>query len=71
MLDNLMRTSPSIVLVMFFGWLPLLVRGAFSKRSYRCLDCGATTCYKTAGSWAALCVLCVLVLCVVLGIVLD
>jgi hypothetical protein len=52
-----LRSKPSILMTICFGWLFLLIRGAFSKRTDRCRDCGAIHRYKSAGSWVALAVL--------------
>jgi hypothetical protein len=48
--DDALRSKPSIVAVIFFGWLFLLIRSAFSKRREQCYDCGALRIYKTTGS---------------------
>jgi hypothetical protein len=55
--DELARRKPSVLYFILFGWLALLIHGAFAKRTDRCRDCGAVHRYKTAGSWLALAVL--------------
>jgi hypothetical protein len=65
--DFLSQPRPSILFVMFFGWIFLLIRGAFSHRTDHCKDCGAFNRYKSNGSLFALAVLIVLVLGAVLA----
>lgn len=65
MKDSVLRPKPSIFMVILFGWLFLLVRGAFSIRTDQCRDCGAIRRYKSTGSWIALAVLIFVVICVV------
>ena len=65
--STVLRNRPSIFFVILFGWLFLLIRGAFAKRSNICRDCGAANSYKSAGSWLAMGILIVLVL-LVLGL---
>lgn len=48
------RHRPSLIGVIFFGWLFLLVRTAFSKHTEVCRDCGAVRRYKSVGSCLAL-----------------
>ena len=60
--DDALRTKPSIVAVIFFGWLFLLIRSAFSKRREQCYDCGALRIYKTTGSKLSMVFLLLLVL---------
>ena len=67
----LFRSRPSVLFVIFFGWVFLLIRGAFAMRTEQCRDCGATRRYKSSGSWVALAVLIVLALCVVALVVLE
>lgn len=69
--DATLRSRPSIIAVIFFGWLFLLIRGAFAMRESRCRDCGDVTRYKSVGSWIALCVLIFLVLIIALAVFLD
>jgi hypothetical protein len=61
----LSRSRPNILFVIFFGWLFLLIRGAFAIRTDVCRDCGKVTRYKSAGSWVALAILMLLVLVVI------
>jgi len=51
-------------MVMFFGWIFLLIRGAFSVRTSQCGDCESIEKYKTLGSRIALLVLIFLAFCV-------
>ncbi len=41
-------------MVLCFGWLFLLIRGAFAMRHARCTDCGQGFRYKSTGSWVAM-----------------
>jgi hypothetical protein len=59
--DDALRTKPSIVAVIFFGWMFLLIRSAFSKRREQCHDCGTVRIYKTTGSKLAMAFLLLLV----------
>jgi hypothetical protein len=59
--DDALRTKPSILAVIFFGWVFLLIRSAFSKRREHCHDCGAVRLYKTTGSMFAMVFLLLLV----------
>ncbi len=63
--SSVLRSKPSLLFVLFFGWLFLLVRSAFSVRTAYCRDCGAATRYKTGGSKTSI----VILLLIVLGIV--
>jgi len=53
---------------MLFGWMFLLIRGAFAMRVSQCRDCGEVRRYKSAGSWVALGVLVFISLLIVLVI---
>ena len=66
--DTLLRAKPSIAMVIFFGWVFLLIRGAFSMRTIQCHDCGAISRYKSAGSWVALWILISLILLIMVAI---
>lgn len=66
--DNFLRARPSIISVMLFGWMFLLIRGAFAMRVSQCRDCGEVRRYKSAGSWVALGVLVFISLLIVLVI---
>ena len=52
--DSALRPRPSILFVIFFGWVFLLFRGAFAMRRSQCRDCGEVMRYKSASSWIAL-----------------
>lgn len=65
--DTISHSSPSILFVIFFGWIFLLIRTAFSKQTDRCRDCGETNAYKSTSSKVALVVLIVLVTLIALG----
>lgn len=52
--DLLTHTRPNLLYVLLFGWIFLLIRGAFAMRTDRCRDCGTLNRYKSAGSWLAL-----------------
>lgn len=67
MTDFALRPKPSILMVILFGWMFLLIRGAFSLRTYQCRDCGSANRYKTVGSWLALAVLLFLAFCIVVN----
>ncbi len=68
--DSVLRGRSNVLWVILFGWIVLLIRGAFAKRISVCRDCGATRRYKSAGSWMAMVVLALLVLLVVM-VILD
>ena len=55
--DSVLRPSPSILVILLFGWIVLLIRGAFAMRSSVCRDCGNVNRYKSVGSWIALVIL--------------
>gem|GEM_PF-1878738 len=67
--DSVLRARPSILFVIFFGWVFLLIRGAFAMRRSQCRDCGEVTRYKSAGSWVALGLLILLTLICALAMV--
>ncbi len=52
--DSVLKTSPSIIAVMLFGWNYMLMRGAFAKRSSMCHECGEINRYKSVGSKIAM-----------------
>ena len=66
--SRVFRNSPNILLFLLFGWLFLLIRGAFAKRTEICSDCGAANSFKSAGSWVAMVILMILMLIVILGL---
>jgi uncharacterized protein (DUF983 family) len=66
--DFVLRPKPSILMVIFFGWIFLLIRGAFAMQNDACRDCGASNRYKSSGSWIAMAVLIFLVICVVAAV---
>ena len=57
-----LRPRPSLLMVFFFSWYYLLIRGAFGRARAHCLDCKHSFRYKTFGSWIALAVLVMLIL---------
>lgn len=59
--DHALRSKPSILAFLLFGWVFLLIRSAFSKQREYCHDCGAVRVYKTIGSTFALLILLLLV----------
>jgi hypothetical protein len=69
--DSVLRSSPSILAVILFGWVFMLARGAFAMRSSRCRDCGELNRYKSIGSWVALVCFVTLVLLIIGAAVSD
>jgi hypothetical protein len=67
--DSALRSRPSILFVVFLGWVFLLIRGAFTMRISQCRDCGEVSRYKSTGSWFAMGLLIALILLVMLSIV--
>lgn len=63
--DSVLRSKPSVIAVIFFGWMFLLIRGAIAMRTSTCRECGASLRYKSAGSWVALGIL--VLLCALIG----
>jgi len=59
--EQALRSKPSILAFLLFGWIFLLIRSAFSKQRQYCHDCGAVRVYKTTGSKFALVFLLLLV----------
>jgi len=64
--DALSRASPSVLFVIFFGWVFLLIRAAFSRQTDRCEDCSETNTYKSTGSKLAMAFLVVTIILVAL-----
>lgn len=62
-----LRNKPGILTVMLFGWVFLLIRAAFSKRTETCHDCGAIRRYRTTGSRLAMTFLLLLAALIALG----
>ena len=60
----LSHSRPNILFVLFFGWFFLLIREAFAMRTDRCRDCGNLRRYKSDGSWFALAVLVLILVCI-------
>ena len=58
--DSVLRSRPSIVAVILFGWLFLLVRAAFVKKTAVCRECGTTQRYRSEGAVFAMCMLVIL-----------
>ena len=69
--DRFANTRPNLVYVMLFGWVLLLIQGAFAKRTDLCRDCGELNRYKSSGSWLAMVVLLALVLLVIIGFLAE
>lgn len=53
--DSILKSKPSILPIILFGWLFIFIRGAFAMRTIVCRDCGASHRYKSLGSWILLC----------------
>lgn len=66
--DSVLRSRPNILFVIFFGWVFLLIRGAFAMRTSQCRDCGEVHRYKSTGSWFAMSLLIILLLLCILAI---
>jgi hypothetical protein len=64
--DGFLHTRPSVLYVIFIGWLSLLFRAAFTRRIDRCEDCGETNSYYSMGSRLALVFLVIIVLLIIL-----
>ncbi|RYD61847.1 MAG: hypothetical protein EOP83_16085, partial [Verrucomicrobiaceae bacterium] len=45
--EEALRSKPSILAFILFGWIFLLIRSAFSKQREYCHDCGEVRIYKT------------------------
>lgn len=69
--DSVLRKKPSVLAVIFFGWVFLLIRGAFAMRTSTCLDCGERHRYKSVGSWIALSLVLGFVVLIAAAIILD
>lgn len=69
--DVLMNQRPSATFALLFGWVFLLFRKAFTVRADHCRDCGATSRYRTTGSWVALAFLVVVALLTLIRLVLG
>lgn len=69
--DTLSHSKPGIFYVMLFGWLFLLIRGAFSMRVDLCRDCGALNRYKSTGSWMALLILSFIIFCIIMAVIYE
>jgi hypothetical protein len=69
--DSMLRSRPSVLAVILFGWIFLLARGAFARRSSVCRDCGEVHRYKSVGSWIALVCLALLVALVAMALFVD
>lgn len=67
--NTVLRARPSIIFFLFFGWLYLLIRGAFAMRNAECKDCGFVTRYKSHGSYLALSLLILVVILLLLAFV--
>ena len=63
-----MKRRPGIAAVIFFGWVFLLMRYGFSRRTEVCRDCGAVRRFKTVGSWLAMIVFLLLAIATAIGI---
>ncbi len=66
--DGFLHARPSLLYVIFFGWLFLLIRAAFTRRIDRCEDCGETNSYYSMGSRLALVCLVIIVLMIILDL---
>ena len=53
--DSVLKSKPSILTIILFGWPFLLIRGALAMRTVVCRDCGSSYRYKSLGSWIVLC----------------
>lgn len=69
--DQLLNTRPNIFYVIIFGWFVILIRAAFTRRSYFCQGCGNSFTRKTSGSYVALALLIILVLIIALSFFAD
>ncbi len=62
-----LRRRPSIILLLFFGWIFLLVGYAVRKSASVCRDCGEINRYRSTGSFIAAVVLLVLIFFIVIA----
>ena len=69
--DSVLRSKPSVIAMIFFGWLFLLIRGAFAMRTSCCRECGKTRRYKSLGSWIALWIVLLLGTFIIAGIFIE
>jgi hypothetical protein len=65
--EQALRSKPSILGVIFFGWMFLLIRTAFSRCNELCHDCGAIRRYRSTGSKLALVFLVLVVFLIVIA----
>lgn len=55
--DRLSRVPPNPIFMLLFGWIFMLIKAAFSKKTDLCRDCGQVNIYKSTASKIALVVL--------------
>jgi uncharacterized protein (DUF983 family) len=53
---------PGVISIILFGWIAILIRTAFGKKTEACRDCGATHHYRTPANRIALVLLLIMVL---------
>ena len=66
-----LHIRPSILATLLFGWIFLLIRTAFGKKTVSCQDCGASWSFRSVGNNLALAALLFIVLALALGYFAD
>jgi hypothetical protein len=69
--EQALRTKPSIIVVLFFGWIFILLRTALSNRTETCRDCGGQWRYRSNGNNLALAALIALLFLITLAVFAD
>lgn len=67
--ESALKTKPSLIAVILFGWVFILLRAALGKKSEVCRDCGAMTSFRTAGNYIALAIVVLLTFMIVVAII--
>ncbi len=67
--SSVLRSRPSLLFVLFFGWLFLLIRSAFTVLTVHCRDCQVATRHRATGSKISIVILLLLVFLLIRSIV--
>jgi hypothetical protein len=59
--DSRLSHRPGILWIILFGWIAILLRTAFGRKTEACRDCGATQSHRTIRNHIAMVILAIII----------
>lgn len=69
--DTALRSRPSVIAFVLFGWLFLLIRTAFKPKTETCRDCGSSVSFRTPGNNIAMALLIIIVVVTAISVLAE